>query len=224
MRKLILTICLCGFALASFAQEEKVSLSKPVSENFKAYTTGLSLLQFGYETSSPTALIEAARIIASVPVAPGNFECLDNDKVEGKKDQKISFDPRKILEDALAMAGNDKTLKNLAQDVMKSLDAPKKRYAVGGPYTLEGSVSKQSSKSYTCKFYGGEVAEVGVVGDGDNDLDLYVYDANGNLVASDTDYIDTCVARWVPAWTGTFTIKIVNRGKYVYSDFILLIP
>ena len=59
-----------------------------------------------------------------------------------------------------------------------------------------------------------------VVGDGDTDLDLYIYDQNGNQIASDTDYTDQCVCRWVPSWTGAFTIRIVNRGA-VYNEFAI---
>ena len=62
--------------------------------------------------------------------------------------------------------------------------------------------------------------ESAVVGDGDCDLDLYIYDENGNIVASDTDYTDQCICRWVPSWTGKFIIRIVNRG-YVYSNYII---
>ena len=70
------------------------------------------------------------------------------------------------------------------------------------------------------KFWASELAEVCVSGDGDTDLDLYVYDANGNLIGSDTDYTDECVVRWVPAWTGTFIVKVVNRGA-LYNNFAI---
>ncbi|MDE5979168.1 MAG: hypothetical protein K2G84_03930 [Muribaculaceae bacterium] len=52
-----------------------------------------------------------------------------------------------------------------------------------------------------------------LVGDGDTDLDLYVYDRNGNLVCSDTDFSDDCVAVWNPRYTQTYTIRIKNRGR-----------
>ena len=66
-----------------------------------------------------------------------------------------------------------------------------------------------------------ELAEVLVSGDGDTDLDLYVYDSNGNLIAKDIDYSDDCYVRWIPAWTGRFIIRIVNRGP-VYNRFVIL--
>ena len=66
-----------------------------------------------------------------------------------------------------------------------------------------------------------EIAEILVSGDGDTDLDLYVYDENGNLITSDTDYTDDCYVRFCPKWTGPFRIKIVNRGG-VYNNYIIL--
>ena len=84
----------------------------------------------------------------------------------------------------------------------------------------EGRVFGKDYTDYTAKFWANELAEVIVIGDGDNDLDLYIYDANGNLIASDTDYTDQCVCRWVPSWTGAFTIRIVNRGA-IYSNFAI---
>jgi hypothetical protein len=109
-------------------------------------------------------------------------------------------------------------IKNTEKEIAK---AGQTRGAVGGPQYLEARVSANSSKEYTCRFWANELAEVAVLGDGDTDLDLYIYDSNGNLIAYDTDYTDQCYCRWVPAWTDTFIIKIVNRGS-VYNAFILM--
>ena len=49
----------------------------------------------------------------------------------------------------------------------------------------------------------------------------YVYDDNGNLIASDTDYSGDCYASWVPRRSGTFVIKVVNRGN-VYNIYSLV--
>ncbi len=60
-----------------------------------------------------------------------------------------------------------------------------------------------------------------VEGDGDTDLDLYIYDANGNLIVADEDYTDYCICDFRPYVTSQFTIKIVNRGS-VYNRYHLL--
>ena len=58
-------------------------------------------------------------------------------------------------------------------------------------------------------------------GDGDTDLDLYVYDSNGNLIVKDNDYTDDCYVRWYRKWTGRFIVKIVNRGP-VYNRYVIV--
>lgn len=91
--------------------------------------------------------------------------------------------------------------------------------SVGGPHFGYGErVNAHGTTYYYVDFYAGELAQVGLIGDGDTDLDLYVYDENGNLIASDTAYGDVCYCEWVPLWTGTFRIEVVNLGS-VYNIF-----
>ena len=90
--------------------------------------------------------------------------------------------------------------------------------AVNGPRSGRFSVAAGATDSFTVRFYGGEMASIFVSGDGDTDLDIYVYDAVGNLITKDDDYLDTCFVQWRPMWTGTFTIKVVNRGR-IYNNY-----
>lgn len=85
-------------------------------------------------------------------------------------------------------------------------------------YSGRYRVLAYSSRSFSVPFYAGYAGAVALRGDGDTDLDLYVYDPNGNLVASDDDESDYCIVGFTPRWTGLYTVKIVNRGR-VYNDF-----
>lgn len=89
----------------------------------------------------------------------------------------------------------------------------------GGKYDND-IVRAHASVEYNVDFRGREAAQVLVSGDGDTDLDLYVLDENGRVVASDTDMTDTCLATWMPRYSGVYTIKIVNRGS-VYNEYTL---
>ncbi len=64
------------------------------------------------------------------------------------------------------------------------------------------------------------MARVAVVGDGDTDVDLYVYDQNGNEITRATGPGSTCLVEFVPRWTGPFRVRVVNLG-YVPSYYIL---
>lgn len=214
-------MCLVGMSIMTYAQEEKPESSKPASPQMSALMTASSLAKYGYANSSPTALIEAARIFASIQVQDSNAEkTTENKDVPELKETKVSYDPVELLADAKEYAGKDKTVLALVKSVESELAEGASRGAVGGPCYTKDRVLAKSYEDYGVKFWANELAEVCVSGDGDTDLDLYVYDSNGNLIGSDTDYTDDCVVRWVPAWTGTFVIRVVNRGM-VYNNFVI---
>ena len=90
----------------------------------------------------------------------------------------------------------------------------------GGPRTTYDTVLAQSSDVYNITFNEGELAEIAVVGDGDTDLDLHVYDQYGNRICSDTDPSDRNYCSWIPSWTGDFRITVENHGR-VYNNYRL---
>lgn len=127
------------------------------------------------------------------------------------------MDIKQLLDDAKVLADNDATLLNLIAQVN---DAQAKRGPVGGEKYNRTSVNGNEVDSYTQNFIAGRSAVVTAIGDGDTDLDLYVYDSNGNLIVKDDDYTDNCIVSWTPKWTGKFQIKVVNRGP-VYNSYII---
>lgn len=67
--------------------------------------------------------------------------------------------------------------------------------------------------TYTVTLPAGQLSLVTVAGSGHSDLDLYIFDASGNLVDKDDDTTDFCVASVVPRRTGTFRIVVANAGQ-----------
>lgn len=221
MKRILLIACLCGLSIASFAQEEKPESNRAASPEMTALQTAASLAKYGYANYSPTALIEAAKIFSETKVQPFEGSKENNEKQDvSEKESSVSFNPAQLLADAKKYAGKDKVVLAYAAQVEKGLKSGTTRGALGGPKYTEERVYGKSTDTYQVKFWANELAEVVVIGDGDNDLDLYIYDEGGHLIASDTDYTDQCVCRWVPSWTGAFTIKIVNRGA-IYSNYAI---
>lgn len=222
MKKLLLILCLCGLSVAASAQEEKPESDKAISAEMSALQTAAGLAKYGYANYSASALAEAAKIFSETQTQSLEVEA-ERGKTEtvADKDNAVSFDPRQLLEDAKKFAGKDKVVLAYVNQVEKNIGkGGSTRGAVGGPKGQKDRVYGKDVNTYNVKFWANELAEVCVSGDGDTDLDLYVYDANGNLIGSDTDYSDDCVVRWVPAWTGTFIIRVVNRGA-LYNNFAI---
>jgi hypothetical protein len=68
--------------------------------------------------------------------------------------------------------------------------------------------------TYTVTCYGGENTTFRVNGNGNSDLDIYVYDTKGNLIASDESRSDQCELTFLAYRTVPFVFKIVNRGNW----------
>lgn len=89
---------------------------------------------------------------------------------------------------------------------------------VGGSKNTIERVDAHGTDVYRVRLWEDEVTAITVSGDGDTDLDLFVYDENGNLVASDTDGTDRCRVHITPRWTGQFRIEVENLGS-VYNEY-----
>lgn len=223
MKKIFLMIAMLGISFGTFAQNYSQTETKEdagqSSEGDNAFQLACNLSRYGYANKNALSLIQAAQIVKENgferKAMEKPTETSDGGKESGEKSgSKIELDAAKLLADAKALANGDQNLLGVIASVEKS----QTRGAVGGWWYDYGTVSAYSTVQYSINFRAGERAVVAVSGDGDTDLDLYVYDGNGNLIGSDTDYTDDCVVAWYPRWTGTFYIRIKNRGG-VYNRY-----
>lgn len=177
------------------------------------------LAKLGLEQQDPMFLITAAKIKKSLPSSKLDIEkTTGNSKKDSDKTTGIDLSAEALLLQAKSLSGSNAALILLAEEV----ETTASRGRVKGPAVHTDRVSKGSYDLYTMAFQGNELAEVGVLGDGDTDLDLYIYDESGNRVCSDADSTDTMYCRWTPKRTGDFTIKIKNLGD-VYNQYDLLV-
>jgi hypothetical protein len=223
MKKALVLAVLCGIAVSLAAQSgDKPASSQPVSPGLSAIQTANSLAKYGYSNYSASALIGAAEILVSVQTqaldATPTTETAQT-VAAGTKTEKPEFTPARLIADAKTYAAGDATMLAWAAKVEGSIDST--RGAVGGPKYGQFSVKARSTDQFTIAFTAGRLAEIALSGDGDTDLDLYVYDANNNPIASSEDYSDDCYVSWVPRWTGNFIIKVVNRGN-VFNRYVLV--
>lgn len=177
--------------------------------------------KYGRTFNSPDALILAASILKTIPSDKIPLE----KQVEGgqpdtvQKNNKANQTADIFLKEARTLAKKDKFLIGRINAVAKM--TPDNRGALGGPKRASTEVKAYATDVITVRFKGGENAVIAVSGDGDTDLDLYIYDENGNLVGADTNGLDDCKVRFFPKWTGTFKIKVKNLGN-VYNRYLLV--
>lgn len=221
---ILLTAMIAVFFACGQAPEEKQAREGDQSIELQALMLAKKNALIGYETQNPIYLITAAQLLIDFPSSEIELESADEpgaDGVEPKGAQDVELNPTILLDDASLFAhGNELTLgmiANLEQQITPALA----RGAVGGPYMLTRRVNMYSTNTYSVSFRANELAEVAIIGDGDTDLDLFIFDSNDNLIASDTNYSDQCYVSWTPRWTGEFFIVVKNYGS-VYNQFILI--
>ena len=127
------------------------------------------------------------------------------------------MNPAKLIADAKIFAKDNPQVLAIAEKTKIS----KSREAVDGPVRHSDQVLAGDTDKYRIAFKGEARAEIAVIGDTDTDLDLYVYDENNILIAKDDDNTDQCYVAWVPKWTGSYKVLIINRGA-VYNNYSIL--
>jgi hypothetical protein len=223
-------VCIAGtlaFAAPALAQDTSGTNAGPGAADAVGAVTALeaamNLADFGRANEDPTILIGAARAIQMIgqteaeaessesgeidDPAKAVAEAADTDKAEAEAAGDLVGD---LLAEATLLARGDETL--LAQIAMVEAGDTKGSTQGAGYYN---SVQLQAGSYYsiTDTFYGGEYAEVGIMGDGDTDVDLFIYDENGNLICQSTSWNDREVCGFRPAWTGPFRIVMENYGS-----------
>jgi hypothetical protein len=225
MKKLTTTlVCLLAAASSNIAQEveQKEELKGDASPAISALRLATDLVKYGYSQQSALPLIDALQIISENPTQVLNVE-VKGETATPKTDNKhgvVTLDMTRIASDAKKFANGDETILHLITQVESDANGTS-RGAVNGPRQGYYSVSASCYNDFEISFVKNSLAEVLVSGDGDTDLDLYIYDSNGNLITSDTDFTDDCYVCWVPAWTGRFVIRVINRGL-VYNNYLLV--
>lgn len=86
---------------------------------------------------------------------------------------------------------------------------------VGGSRTFEDAVRPGGIDSYNFLLRREETTIFAVVGSGSSDIDCFLYDEHGGLVAKDNDDTANCVLSVAPRWTGRFVLKVVNVGDRI---------
>ncbi|WP_375176207.1 hypothetical protein [Pseudooceanicola sp.] len=168
------------------------------------------LFEAAVDLQDPMLAVAAARLRKSVLARRVD--------IEPQKDGPAPEDPRydrmmswqDMIATALQLAPNDATIAQLAEDVKF---AGTKGVTAGEVYSIT-TIRAGGTDTYPAMTYtGGEYADVYVEGaESSADLNVFVKDAQGRLVCSDTDISAIAYCGWRPAASEGFTVVVTNKG------------
>jgi hypothetical protein len=211
------------FATSAFAQESEKKDSVQAPESIQTLKLASELTLYGYKNNAVLPLIQAADLYLSVNTKELKAEA--REKGEGKetsKKEKVSFDVNKILADAkeLATLEADETLYLTLIANLEKKAKDQTRSPINGVSKTYERVQAHAKDTYTVRFNAYQYSYIEVYGDGDTDLDLFVYDNNGNLLASDTRAAYNASV-WIYAnCTCPFKVVVKNNGN-VHNNYML---
>lgn len=181
------------------------------------------LFNHAQETKNAVAALAAAQIMMSLDVedverekeTKDNPDAGDVSDAEGNADTPA--DSKAMLAAAREYAGGDPAVVGLIEDA----EAEGARGRIGGASRTLSRLRAGKIDIFKVPFYGGRLAEIAILGDGDADLDLLVTDENGNTICLDRSYSDKLYCSFTPRWDGYFVVAVANQGRVRNSYYIL---
>jgi len=220
-----LVVGLSSASMAGMKGSNEATEKKGKSETSMAVSQLLlagQLVDYGMAKRDPIPLITAAKITKGIEIEESNHKAeTTQDGAAGTAKKTAGPAKPKTSDEILAIAREYAGGKAEVLAMITDVEEEDSRGRTRGPGRICTKVNSRSSDTYKIKFRGEEQAIIGVRGDGDTDLDLFVYDENNNRICSDTDGTDRMVCAWTPAWTGKFKVKVKNLGS-VFNRYCLL--
>jgi len=183
-----------------------------------------NLYAYGVANGDALSVVAAARLMSTIEIGEAERSA-ETKATEGAQvtaddeggEDAAPPDLEAMLATARELSGDDATLLGLIEDI----EAAGARGRIGGPSRTPSRLRAGHTDVWTIPFYGGSLAEVAIVGDGDADLDVIITDENGNTICYDNSYSDKVYCSWTPRWNGPFYVTVMNVGAMRNSYYIL---
>lgn len=213
---LILALGLAGVSLAFSQTNTKEVKKEAAPENSEIANLKLAydLADYGYKNDSASALLQAAEIMTQVQKTKKDFkskqEGTSAENPDGKKDVSVNA----LISDAKKIAGSDKNLLAWAKTVEKAANKSTRGASGGALYSQDFAYANGGTTTFWAFFDANRLAEVSVGSFDGADLDIYIYDENGNLIVSDTSSNRNAYCAFRPYFTTQFRIVVKNNARY----------
>jgi hypothetical protein len=190
------------------AEPKATKLSEQTKE-MRLVCSAFAMAAEGRKTKSPEMLLAAARVIGKTDFSKLTEKELAESNnatpVEGK------LEAAALIKEATDLGGdNADAVKKMAAAVEADIKSGT-RGAKGGPRAFNGKVNKDlhEGDTYLITFVGGDPAQITVNNTTNaGDIDLFVYDKAGKLVAFDRRTDDDCAAMFFPSTTQQYKVVV----------------
>jgi hypothetical protein len=160
-------------------------------------------------------LITAAQMLKSVPTTEGTVTgTLEGPVATTPAPNRPVMTSTSLLAEARSLARGDRGVLARIRAVETSASRGVVSSAFGrGAIRTVRDVSANSTWRFSVDARGGSSLRVLAIGDGDTDVDMVMRDQNGNVVCRDLDVDERALCDITPAWSGRFTIEVINTGS-----------
>ena len=183
----------------------------------------IQLAMMGQQQKSPLLMLAAADLLGGLRASERESKAVVVKEPESDEEPSpMQVNVQAWLRQAREYSQGDPALEALVEETPRGLvyrqghNLPDARIA-GHHFkvlTTDYLNPGQSLRMENVIFEAKKPAVVAVIGDGNGDLDLWVYcGGSGGEIGKDVDATSTCVVQWMPRWEGPFTILIRNVGR-----------
>ncbi len=177
------------------------------------------LYALGVANSDALTVLTAAKLAAGVELKETDRkkETKGDAPAEDTEGAEAPIDAAAMMAKARELAGEDETLVGLIEDA----EAEGSRGRIGGASSTLSRLPAGMTDVWEIPFYGESYAEIGVLGDGDSNLDVLVTDENSNTICFDVSRSDKVYCDFTPAWNGYFYVTVQNTGSVRNSYYLM---
>lgn len=200
------------------------------SETIKIAEMAKKLVNYGQLNEDPYTLVAAAKMLIRFDVADAGKDRVvaregksdAPDKTKGAGLKPIDLEAAAVLALAEAFAERNSAIIQVIKR-LKQANTRSRGYAYGTGYIkVTHDIPAYGSREFKWTFTGNEPAEILFVGDTDTDIDVFVYDSKtGELLGQDESSDSGAYFSWTPPKTREYTFRVVNRGAYDNSTYIM---
>ena len=190
------------------------------------FNAAMEMAELARQKKDPVMMLGAARAVSAIGGTfgedVGKAGVADKAKPASGAATRAEAPATPLFDRLLAEATTFARGNEAALGLIRETQADGGRGTTVGPHRHDVRLGSSKYLDYTERFVRGQLAEAVVTGDGYTNVDLVVYDANGNRICSSTRGGDREYCSWTPAWTGNFTVRVTNYGSS-YNDVAVLV-